>query len=577
MNDTPSNSQDSTDALIESAFQSNELNGTASSSDNVPSILIVEDSSLQAKVIASMISRWQTPAHVQRAKTLEEALKILDVFTPQVILLDLNLPDSQGINTVQAIVSHVCGIAVIVMTASSDEHTGQQAILAGAQDFLSKDELNEKALYRAYRHAVQRQCVLNSNSMLAEQLKVERSLLADVINNVPYYIVWKDRYGRYSGCNQAFAEFAGVDTTDKVAGKSDFQLPWPGNVAQQFAEEDTEVLATGEARVQREISMQRTEGRAATLLSSKVPLRNDQGMITGMLGVYIDITERKYLESQLSQAQKLESIGQLAAGIAHEINTPTQYVSDNVRFMRDQFQSMLKIIDAYRDSMDVKSPKQEWQNRAEKMQQLLDELDYDFLRREIPDALKQSLEGLERVTTIVRAMKDFSHPGSTSRESADLNKAIQSTVEVCRARWKYVSELSLDLKPLPDVPCLVAELNQVILNMIINSADAIADRYGEGNADKGRIRISTSHDSTHAIIVIEDNGKGIPEAIRSRIFDPFFTTKQVGKGTGQGLAISRDVVANKHGGTIDCDSIEGEGTKFTIRLPLIRAGQQEAA
>ena len=195
--------------------------------------------------------------------------------------------------------------------------------------------------------------------------------------------------------------------------------------------------------------------------------------------------------------------------------------------------------------------------------------DVDFLTQEIPKALTQALEGTERISKIVQSMKDFAHPGTAVKQACDLNKAIDSTITVACSEWKYVADMVTDFDTtLPPVPCLQGEFNQVVLNMIINASHAIGDAIGDGSAGKGTITISTRRTGPWAEIRVGDTGTGIPEVNRARIFDPFFTTKQVGKGTGQGLSISHNVVVEKHGGTITLETAEGEGTTFIIRLPL---------
>ncbi len=210
-----------------------------------------------------------------------------------------------------------------------------------------------------------------------------------------------------------------------------------------------------------------------------------------------------------------------------------------------------------------------WVERVAELQAQLQAIDFDFIRREIPQAISQSLEGVVRVSSIVGAMKDFSHPGSDTMECVDLNRSISSTAEVCRNRWKYVAELELELaQDLPPVPCLVAELNQVVLNLIINASDAIAEAAAGGAERKGLIRISTRRLEGMVEICVQDNGAGIPESIKPRIFEHFFSTKPVGKGTGQGLALSRNIIVNKHGGRLTFESAAGVGTTFVVRLPL---------
>ena len=202
--------------------------------------------------------------------------------------------------------------------------------------------------------------------------------------------------------------------------------------------------------------------------------------------------------------------------------------------------------------------------------------DLDYVLPEIPKAIQQSLEGVERVATIVRAMKEFSHPGTGQKSAVDLNHAIESTITVARNEWKYVAEVVTHFDPkLPPVPCLAGEFNQVILNLIINATHAIADVVGDGGNAKGTITITTRQDQDWAEIRVQDTGAGIPEKIRNRIFEPFFTTKGVGKGTGQGLAISRSVVVDKHGGTIAFETEIGKGTTFIVRLPISQGPASE--
>ena len=284
-----------------------------------------------------------------------------------------------------------------------------------------------------------------------------------------------------------------------------------------------------------------------------------------------DITSRKELQTQLAHSQKLESIGELAAGIAHEINTPTQYVGDNTRFLKDAFEeldqaqtALLQYINATKDDPVSENP------HFQKLITEIQSLDLEFLHEEIPSAITQTLDGIQRVAEIVRSMKSFAHPGTETKQLSDLNQAIQSTTVVSRNVWKYVSDLKLDLDPnLPKVNCTPGEINQVILNLIVNAAHAIEDKQKlTGNKDMGTIKIRTKHDQENVVIEVSDTGSGIPQSIRQRVYDPFTTTKQVGRGTGQGLAIARTVIVDKHQGQISFQTEDGVGTTFTIVLPI---------
>lgn len=281
-----------------------------------------------------------------------------------------------------------------------------------------------------------------------------------------------------------------------------------------------------------------------------------------------DLSRRKQLEAQLAHAQKMESVGQLAAGIAHEINTPVQYVGDNIRFLKSSFDDVLNLMAKYQEFLETHRSHDE--ALATEIDEVCYAIDLGFLKEEIPTAISQSLQGVESVAKIVRAMKDFSHPGSEEKQQIHLNQAIESTLTVSRNVWKYCCDLVTNFDPsLPLVPCLPCDLNQAILNLITNAAHAM-DSAGCGQAGKrGTLTVSTYRDSDFVVIEVGDTGTGIPESIRNRIFDPFFTTKPMGQGTGQGLAITYNIVVEKHQGELSFESKVGLGTIFRLRIPLV--------
>ncbi len=279
--------------------------------------------------------------------------------------------------------------------------------------------------------------------------------------------------------------------------------------------------------------------------------------------------ERKNIEVQLRHAQKLESIGQLAAGIAHEINTPTQYIGDNTKFVRDSIAQLLPVLSAPKELLAAVRENRVTPELLEATEAALTAADLDYLSAELPKAIEDSLQGVERVAKIVRAMKEFSHPGTTEKTQVDLNHTIESTLTVARNEWKYVAEMVTEFDAtLPPVLCQPGEFNQVILNLVVNAAHAIGDTPKGRDGAKGTITVSTKRDGDWVEVRIRDTGTGIPEAARGKVFDPFFTTKAVGKGTGQGLAIARSVIVDKHAGTISFETEMGQGTVFIIRLPL---------
>jgi len=294
------------------------------------------------------------------------------------------------------------------------------------------------------------------------------------------------------------------------------------------------------------------------------PLVVEGGTLAAVI-LFRDIRELKDAQWDAMQASRLASVGQLAAGIAHEINTPTQYIGDNLRFVQDAFESYNKVAQASTQLVDVLLDAGE-NPQAQVVKELIETEDIAYLATEVPNAISQSQHGVEQVRHIVLSMKEFSHPGSTSKVMSDINRALESTVTVCRNTWKHVATMQLDFDPnLPQILCYPSELNQVFLNLIINATHAIESAGKEG---LGLITISTKPGADWIEIAVKDTGTGVPAAILDRIFDPFFTTKAVGKGTGQGLAICRDVVVKKHNGRLDVESIDGVGATFIVRLPL---------
>ncbi|HKY36457.1 MAG TPA: ATP-binding protein [Polyangiaceae bacterium] len=283
------------------------------------------------------------------------------------------------------------------------------------------------------------------------------------------------------------------------------------------------------------------------------------------------LDELRLTQAKLLQAQKLEAIGQLAAGIAHEVNTPAQYVTDNVSFLQRAFDKLSRLIEAQAQLVEAVRNGDATAQALENVDAARKAAKLDYLSRQVPRAIEQSLEGLGQVSSIVKAMKEFSHPSGAEKQPFDIHDVIESTAIVAKNEWKYVAELQLDFDwSLPAVILLRNEFSQVMLNLIVNAAHAIAASLPPGSSEKGKIVISTKAVGPNVEVRVADNGTGIPLAARAHVFEPFFTTKEVGKGTGQGLAIAYSVVVDKHGGTIHFETEEGRGTTFVVSLPLSR-------
>ncbi len=275
---------------------------------------------------------------------------------------------------------------------------------------------------------------------------------------------------------------------------------------------------------------------------------------------------REQLEVQLRHAQKLEAVGRLAAGVAHEINTPVQYVGDSLYFLREASEDLWELIDTLREALEA-SPEGPCQELAQRLRLAEEQADVDFLRQAIPEAHARAQQGIDRVTEIVRAMKDFARPAHKQRVATDLNRAVHSALVVATHEYKYAADARLEAGQLPLVPCFPGELGQVLLNLLVNAAHAIQDVAGDSN-QRGEIVVRTWSEEEHAVISISDTGAGIPTELADRVFDPFFTTKEVGRGSGQGLTIAHNIIVSKHGGRLEFDTHPGQGTTFFIRLPL---------
>ena len=294
----------------------------------------------------------------------------------------------------------------------------------------------------------------------------------------------------------------------------------------------------------------------------------------------VEMEERGRMELELRQAQKLESVGRLASGVAHEINTPIQFVSDSCHFLRDATRDVEVVIEGYRQLVaELHAGTISGEQARQRAAELEEESDVGYVLENLPLAVTRSIEGLDRVAVIVRAMKEFAYPERKEKAHADINRAIQTTLMVSANEYKYVADVITDLGDLPTVMCHVGEFNQVVLNIVVNAAHAIQD-VSEKTGARGQITIRTWMSGREVFVSIADSGKGMPPDVMERIFDPFFTTKEVGKGTGQGLTIARSVIVDKHGGKLSVNSEVGRGTTFTISLPVedaqVQADQRAA-
>jgi len=396
-----------------------------------------------------------------------------------------------------------------------------------------------------------------------EAVRASEERYRELFENASDMVFTTDLKGGMTSLNQVAAQTIGY-SREEASGISLRQLVdcrhWP------LIDDIRARLLAGDSAMTVEMEVRTKDGRRL-LLEVKPRLIYKDGKPVAMQGIGRDITGREMAEMELRQAQKLESVGRLASGIAHEINTPIQFVGDNTRFLQDSFAGLQTLLAKYQELRDAAAAGPVDPAFLADLRRMEEASDCAYLVEEIPKALAQTLEGVTQVATIVRAMKEFAHPERKERVAVDINKALLSTLTVARNELKYVADVETDFGELPLVVCNVSDLNQVFLNLLVNAAHAIADVVKQ-SGKKGKIRVRTMAEGKTVLVAISDTGCGIPEGIRSRIFDPFFTTKEVGRGTGQGLAIARSVVVERHKGSLTFESTEGEGTTFYVRLPV---------
>jgi PAS domain S-box-containing protein len=541
-------------------------------------VLVAEDEMMSRCMLESVLSEWGF--EVISVADGQAACEVLTgESAPRLAILDWEMPKKSGLDVCRYVRAHpeASRPYLLVLTAREGKANIAAALQAGANDYLSKpfDAIEMRARIDVATSMLELRSLEEASRELERKVEEGTEELARantqndrILAAISSVLIGLDSEGRVTKWNKTAAELFGIQAT-AVLGKhvASGCITWqdPGILDQ------IHYCSTMNRVVQlKNIPFTRPPQHRGYLDLCITPIPGRGSEPPGVLILGEDRTEQRLLETQLAQSQKLESIGQLAAGIAHEINTPIQYVSDNTIFLRDSFAEITRSLDALRQLLSSAKSGPLTDDLISEADAIVESADIDYLSEEIPKTLEQTLEGVNRVAHIVRAMKNFSHPCSADKALEDLNRLVENTITVARHEWKYVADVITDFDTsLALTPCLIGEFNQVILNLLVNAAHAVGERLakaGETNT-KGTIRVSTRQNGDWAEVRISDTGTGIPEAIRSRVFDPFFTTKPVGRGTGQGLAIAHDVIVGKHGGELTFETEVGKGTTFIIRLP----------
>ena len=523
-------------------------------------VLIADDDRTSTTILSRKLTHWGFEILVANDGTA--AWNIIEEANPPLAILDWMMPGIDGLELCRRIRRHpiFANMYLVLLTARESKDDMIFGLDAGADNYLVKPFDPEELRAR-----------LQSGVRLVET-SAETERLFGAISSI---LIGIDATGRVTRWNSAAQETFGPKPTEIIG-----QPLMECGIGWTAPELITRALSQPTPVRLDRVPFNDREGRRRLVDLTVTTMQRGPGRRDGFVLLGAEATERHILEEQLRQAQKLEGIGQLAAGIAHEINTPLQYVGDNIRFLQDAYSSMSALLHTILEMCRAQENGQvdpAMEQLARQLPELAERADLAYLTDEIPSSIAQSLEGVQRVSQIVQAMKDFSHPGTKTKIAVDLNKAIQTTVTVARNELKYVAETKVELDPnLPFVPCLPSEINQVLLNLLINAAHAVNDAVRERGETRGVITVSTHNMGDAVEIRVSDTGTGIPEHVRSRVFEPFFTTKEVGRGTGQGLALAHTAIVKKHGGEIWFDTEVGKGTTFFIRLPLALSPAQVA-
>lgn len=521
-------------------------------------ILVIDDNKVDRDLIAALLGAKYT---LRFAPDAESGLDLYCIERPDCVLLDHHLPGVAGLDALASFVDE--GAVVIMLTGGGSDDLAAESFKRGARDYVLKSGLNRHMLERIISRELERR-------RLELDLQSTQQRFNEVAARISEVLWIRGLDAEFLYLSPAFERVWGVPARNMTA------LMWAESLhPDDRAEVQAAVLEKIRAGAEYEgrFRIIRPNGEIRHIHNHGYPIF-DGNTLARFGGIARDVTDEIRMLTELRLAQKLEAIGQLAAGVSHEINTPAQYVGDNLAFLGDGIADLLPLLGALKEQLESGADAMS-AARLDALRRLADKADLDYLAAEIPAAIEQAGAGIGQIKQIVQGMKEFSHPGD-EMTAADLNNTIRNTVTVARNEWKYVADMELDLdEALPSVVCLPSEINQVIMNLVVNAAHAIGDVVAKAGT-KGCIRISTRRDGGHAVIGIEDTGCGMPAAVLGRIFEPFFTTKARGKGTGQGLAISHRIVVDHHGGSISAASEVGKGTRFTIRLPVGGAAEKIA-
>lgn len=537
-------------------------------------VLVADDDPVARSIIAQLLkNHGYAPICVQSA---EEAWEELTTnYEIRLLICDWYMPGMKGPELIAKLRALITSryIYSILITAQDEKENYSNIIATGADDFLRKPIEKNEILGRlnVAQRITRLQAELGDERAALEKkhLELTKALYekSSLIESIPLFLITCDTGNRITSWSKA-AESVFSLAADSVILRSFDELPINWNVA-PILTAIGEVAKNSMPRPILEHKYQHASGDIHFLDITVSSICDETGHYFGALIIGNDVTERINLINELERARKLESIGQLASGISHEINTPMQFIGDNVRWVYDNYRRILKTFDVLPND----------QSAARHEVPALTDAELESIAPEIPRAFEQTIEGINRVAAIIKAMKDFSYLSAKEPVQADLNRLVRSTATLCQNEWKAIADFEMVLEEFePNVTCFPGELSQALMNLMVNAAHAVESKIKAGMYERGKIFVSTQKGQGCYEIKVSDDGIGIEKDIQSKIFDPFFTTKEIGKGTGQGLSVCHSVISKLHRGKIELQSEAGRGAAFTLIIPdRISAVQSEAS